>query len=65
MKNDVCATRATLQKSHKLWAKRRISAVVFFSATCEELQGCFGEFTLSELRGFFASLRMTSEGLTA
>jgi hypothetical protein len=31
---------------------------LFFSATCEEPQRCVAEFTLSELWGFFASLRM-------
>jgi hypothetical protein len=30
----------------------------------QQLQRCFAEFTLSELRGFFASLGMTSEGLS-
>ena len=44
-------------------AKRRIFAVSRGLTTYEQLQRSFAEFILSELRRFFASLRMTSEGL--
>jgi hypothetical protein len=44
---------------------RRISAVrlIVDSAADDEPHGHFAEFTLSELRRIFASLRMTGEGL--
>ena len=43
--------------------RRRVGSWLLDSPVYGELERCFAEFTLSELRRFFASLRMTGEGL--
>jgi hypothetical protein len=58
--SDKKRTSTLVVLSPPLFGGRRISAVAFGSAVVVEPQGCFAQFIVSELRRFFAPLRMTA-----
>jgi len=48
----------------RLVGAKDLRSCLLRSASSDKLQGCFAEFTLSELQRSFASLRMTANGLS-